>query len=237
MPAAFARRCIIRYTSCCHIAVAPRGLRSYGSAVRNSRPSASSLMPAAVMYSSRNFSRVWWHEHLVLLAALLVEAHPAAPSLREVVLDLHADDRVHAGEGVDRHADKRGCASLGDGELLDFRAVRLPDPGDDTVQQRAPPRRPSTSVLPLSPARPSTSTGSRLLLKRAAYLVCELARLPSWTSSMVLDANGRLADRIELRDPAAQKRSGRTIPRHPDLRREYSCGGGGAAMESPSLPD
>ena len=34
---------------------------------------------------------------------------------------------------------------------------------------------------------------------------------------MVLDANGRLADRIELSDPAAKKRSGRTIPRHPDF--------------------
>jgi integrase len=36
---------------------------------------------------------------------------------------------------------------------------------------------------------------------------------------MVLDADGRIADRIELHDAAAKKRSGRTIPIHPDLRR------------------
>ena len=74
--------------------------------------------------------------HLVLLAAFLMEAHPAAPALREVVLDLHADDRVHAGEGVDHDADKRVVAELGDGGLLCFRAVRLPDLRDDAVQQR-----------------------------------------------------------------------------------------------------
>ena len=37
---------------------------------------------------------------------------------------------------------------------------------------------------------------------------------------MLLDADGRLADCIELHDSAAKKRSGRTIPLHPDLRRE-----------------
>jgi integrase/recombinase XerD len=36
---------------------------------------------------------------------------------------------------------------------------------------------------------------------------------------MVLDAEGRLANHIELHDRAAKKRSGRTIPLHPDLRR------------------
>jgi integrase len=36
---------------------------------------------------------------------------------------------------------------------------------------------------------------------------------------MVLDADGRIAHRIELHDAAAKKRSGRAIPIHPDLRR------------------
>src|ERR1700682_5165150 len=39
------------------------------------------------------------------------------------------------------------------------------------------------------------------------------------TSSMVVDPDGLIAHRIELHDAAAKKRSGRTIPIHPDLRR------------------
>jgi integrase/recombinase XerD len=36
---------------------------------------------------------------------------------------------------------------------------------------------------------------------------------------MVLNADGRLGNCIELHDGAAKKRSGRTIPLHPELRR------------------
>jgi integrase len=36
---------------------------------------------------------------------------------------------------------------------------------------------------------------------------------------MVVDAQGRIASHIELHDVAAKKRSGRTIPLHPDLMR------------------
>ena len=55
-----------------------------------------------------------------------------------------------------------------------------------------------------------------LLSVKAGLRAGEIAKL---TWSMVLDADGRIADRIELRDAAAKKRSGRTIPIHPDLRR------------------
>jgi integrase len=55
-----------------------------------------------------------------------------------------------------------------------------------------------------------------LLSVKAGLRAGEIAKL---TWSMVLDADGRLSDRIELHDSAAKKRSGRTIPLHPDLRR------------------
>src|SRR3984893_635260 len=55
-----------------------------------------------------------------------------------------------------------------------------------------------------------------LLSVKAGLRAGEIAKL---TWSMVLDADGRVADRIELHDAAAKKRSGRTIPIHPDLRR------------------
>jgi integrase len=54
-----------------------------------------------------------------------------------------------------------------------------------------------------------------LLSIKAGLRAGEIAKL---TWSMVLDADGRLSDRIELHDSAAKKRSGRTIPLHPDLR-------------------
>jgi integrase/recombinase XerD len=54
-----------------------------------------------------------------------------------------------------------------------------------------------------------------LLSVKAGLRAGEIAKL---TWSMVLDADGRLSDRIELHDSAAKKRSGRTIPLHPDLR-------------------
>src|SRR3954451_8247203 len=55
-----------------------------------------------------------------------------------------------------------------------------------------------------------------LLSVKAGLRAGEIAKL-RW--SMVLDADGRLGHRIELHDSAAKKRSGRTIPLHPELRR------------------
>jgi integrase len=55
-----------------------------------------------------------------------------------------------------------------------------------------------------------------LLSVKAGLRAGEIAKL---TWSMVLDADGRLGYRIELHDSAAKKRSGRTIPLHPELRR------------------
>jgi len=55
-----------------------------------------------------------------------------------------------------------------------------------------------------------------LLSVKAGLRAGEIAKL---TWSMLLDADGRLGHRIELHDSAAKKRSGRTIPLHPELRR------------------
>ncbi|HVC54310.1 MAG TPA: site-specific integrase [Stellaceae bacterium] len=55
-----------------------------------------------------------------------------------------------------------------------------------------------------------------LLSVKAGLRAGEIAKL---TWPMVLDADGRIADRIELHDIAAKKGSGRTIPLHPDLHR------------------
>jgi integrase len=55
-----------------------------------------------------------------------------------------------------------------------------------------------------------------LLSVRAGLRAGEIAKL---TWPMVLDADRRIADRIELHDSAAKKGSGRTIPLRRDLRR------------------
>jgi integrase len=55
-----------------------------------------------------------------------------------------------------------------------------------------------------------------LLSFKAGLRAGEIAKL---TWSMVLDAEGRIADHIELHDTAAKKGGGRTIPLHPDLQR------------------
>ena len=55
-----------------------------------------------------------------------------------------------------------------------------------------------------------------LLSVKAGLRACEIAGL-EW--SMVLDARGRVADTIHVRDLIAKKRGGRRIPMHPDLRR------------------
>src|SRR5438105_511971 len=56
-----------------------------------------------------------------------------------------------------------------------------------------------------------------LLSFKAGLRAGEIAKL---TWSMLLDPDGRIANHIELYDRAAKKRSGRTIPLHPALRRE-----------------
>src|SRR5229473_4311555 len=59
-----------------------------------------------------------------------------------------------------------------------------------------------------------------LLSIRAGLRAGEIAKL---TWSMVLDADRRIANRIELYDSAAKKGSGRTIPLRPDLRRAFAA--------------
>ena len=67
-----------------------------------------------------------------------------------------------------------------------------------------------------------------LLSAKAGLRAGEIASL---TWEMVVDANGRVSGLIELRDTAAKKGSGRSIPVHPDLRhalaayRSLSTGG------------
>jgi hypothetical protein len=43
-----------------------------------------------------------------------MQAHPAAPTLREIILHLHADDGVHAGEGIDHKADQGAIVQPGE---------------------------------------------------------------------------------------------------------------------------
>ena len=73
-----------------------------------------------------------------------------------------------------------------------------------------------------------------LLSVKAGLRAGEIAKL-QW--SMVLDADGRIGNRIELHDNAAKKRSGRTIPLHPELRRallrlRWQTGAMGAVIQS-----
>lgn len=73
-----------------------------------------------------------------------------------------------------------------------------------------------------------------LLSVKAGLRAGEIAKL-RW--SMLLDADGRLGHRMELHDGAAKKRSGRTIPLHPELRRALlvlrrSTGHEGAVIRS-----
>ena len=65
-------------------------------------------------------------------------------------------------------------------------------------------------------AFPARDRAMILLSVKAGLRACEIARL-DW--SMVLEARGRIADTIAVRDAIAKKRSGRRIPMHPDLKR------------------
>ena len=64
--------------------------------------------------------------------------------------------------------------------------------------------------------RPSRDKVIVLLSAKAGLRACEIANL-EW--SMVLDARGRVADTIAVRDAIAKKGAGRRIPMHPDLRK------------------
>lgn len=63
---------------------------------------------------------------------------------------------------------------------------------------------------------PERDQAMLLLSVKAGMRAGEIANL---TWEMVLTADGRLADRIELHDWAAKKRSGRTIPMHKDIQK------------------
>lgn len=67
---------------------------------------------------------------------------------------------------------------------------------------------------------PERDRAMLLLSVKAGLRAGEIAKL---TWEMVLTADGRLADRIELHDKAAKKRSGRTIPMHKDLQRALAA--------------
>ncbi len=56
--------------------------------------------------------------HLVLLAALLVQPHPAAPSLYIEALDPHGDRCSHAREGIDHQANQGTIAQAGKGVIV-----------------------------------------------------------------------------------------------------------------------
>jgi hypothetical protein len=57
--------------------------------------------------------------HGVLLAALLVQAHPKPPVLRIHVFDAHADRRADARERIDHEAKERTIAQANDGRDID----------------------------------------------------------------------------------------------------------------------
>jgi integrase len=69
-----------------------------------------------------------------------------------------------------------------------------------------------------------------LLSVKAGLRAGEIGKL---TWAMVLNADRRIADCIELHDIAAKEGSGRTIPIHPDLRRGWSSS---AKILTPTAP-
>src|SRR5689334_23102930 len=62
---------------------------------------------------------------------------------------------------------------------------------------------------------PARNRAIVLLSAKAGLRAGEIAKL-EW--DMILDPAGRVGNTVELRDRAAKKGSGRTIPLHPDLR-------------------
>src|ERR1700723_397326 len=63
---------------------------------------------------------------------------------------------------------------------------------------------------------PARSRVIVLLSVKAGLRAAEIAKL-EW--SMVLNANGRIGDTIEVDDQIAKKKAGRTVPLHPELGR------------------
>ena len=73
-----------------------------------------------------------------------------------------------------------------------------------------------------------------LLSVKAGLRACEIARL-DW--SMVLDARGKVADAISVRDAIVKKHGARRIPMHHDLRARFRhCGGSATALDPPCAP-
>ena len=48
--------------------------------------------------------------HFMALAAFLMQAHPPALALGDIILDAHGDDRTDAREGESHHRDQRAVA-------------------------------------------------------------------------------------------------------------------------------
>ena len=63
---------------------------------------------------------------------------------------------------------------------------------------------------------PARDQAMILLSAKAGLRACEIANL-DW--SMALDARGKVADALSIRDAIAKKRSGRRVPVHAELRR------------------
>ena len=78
--------------------------------VRNSGPLGSPRKPGAVEIGDEIFLEVVVAGHCVPLAALLAQPHPQAAVLRVDVLDLHAERRADAGEGIDHQPDQGAVA-------------------------------------------------------------------------------------------------------------------------------
>ena len=72
----------------------------------------------------------------------------------------------------------------------------------------------TSSSLPAAPGTPLRNRVIVLLSAKAGLRAGEIANL---TWDMVVDATGQISGLIELRDTAAKKCSGRSIPIHPDL--------------------
>jgi hypothetical protein len=70
--------------------------------------------------------RVAMAGHVMELATLLMQAHPDAPVLREDILDLHADDRADAGEGIEHEANQRLVAQIDVRRAIDAIGKRPP---------------------------------------------------------------------------------------------------------------
>jgi integrase len=85
-------------------------------------------------------------------------------------------------------------------------------------------------------AFPGRNRAIILLSVKAGLRAGEIARL-DW--SMALDARGKIADGLTVRDAIAKKRSGRRIPMHPELRRALGRllreGGPPGAMRASSI--